>query len=431
MIPMSRVSRIQKLSLVIGVLAATALLYSTPADANEKRFANVMKKFDKDGDGKLSPNEWPRPPGSFRKIDKDGDGFLSKEDFLKHWASQDGGGASNSGGQGGNQGGQRRAGRNGGGRGPIPMIDAHSQVDCHMTEDMLMSRLNQMRISRVLISMRGCKGHDTSDLERRSLDWGRKHPDRISVHLSTKVDGWSFDPMPGNAGGIDAFLSRSRASGFAGMGEVLVQHAAHDHARLSYPELDLSLNEERITTAIGVARDRKWPVILHIELNDNERASKQTLQDLSALLNKYQDTQFVLIHMGQASPEEAKFLLENHKNINFLTTHADSLTAFQLKKKQKSGKTSQLGWINLFEEGCKLNQCPSAWNPQWRELVERFSDRFVLGFDNVFPQHWQKPFQIRAGIWRRALKLLPRDVAHNVAHRNAERLWNLPPAKTP
>jgi len=32
-------------------------------------------------------------------------------------------------------------------------------------------------------------------------------------------------------------------------------------------------------------------------------------------------------------------------------------------------------------------------------------------------------------LWRKVLATLPHKTAHNVSHRNAERLWRLPPAK--
>jgi len=44
-----------------------------------------IEKRDKDGDGKISPDEWHKSFHIFNKIDKDGDGFLSAEDFAKHW----------------------------------------------------------------------------------------------------------------------------------------------------------------------------------------------------------------------------------------------------------------------------------------------------------------------------------------------------------
>ncbi len=403
---------------LIWCLMAFVLFWPGSSHANdERKAAKVISKFDRNGDGRLARDEWLKRDGSFDKIDRDGDGFLSAGDFIEHWAAKQSGTA-----------GSQRGSASLPEHAAIPIIDAHSQVDCNVSEELVVGQLEKLGIARVLISIRGCKGRSSKDLEAGIVAWSMRHPDKISPLLSTKVDGWSFDPIPEKAGGVRAFLDRADRQEFVGMGEVLVQHAAHDHARLRYPELALPLGDRRIETAIDLARSRGWPVTLHLELNDNEAASAQTLAGLAALLRRHPETPFLLIHMGQATPDEAQALLQAHVNIHFLTTHADSFTAYLLDKK-KGGGHSQTGWINLFEAGCDLHECPAAWNPQWRDLIVRFPDRFVLAFENVFPAHWEKPYEIRVGIWRRALALLPDDVAHALAHGNAERLWKLPAAR--
>ena len=42
-----------------------------------------IKLYDKNGDGKISPNEWPK--NNFKLVDKNKDGFLTPDDFAKHW----------------------------------------------------------------------------------------------------------------------------------------------------------------------------------------------------------------------------------------------------------------------------------------------------------------------------------------------------------
>ncbi len=56
-------------------------------------------------------------------------------------------------------------------------------------------------------------------------------------------------------------------------------------------------------------------------------------------------------------------------------------------------------------------------------------DRFILAFDNVWEDNWGEYYLSQIRSWRKALGDLPPDAAHAVAHRNAERLWRLPPAK--
>ena len=61
-----------------------------------------------------------------------------------------------------------------------------------------------------------------------------------------------------------------------------------------------------------------------------------------------------------------------------------------------------------------------------RALVIKHPERFILAFDNVLEDHWSDYYLEQVAVWRKALADLPPDVAHALAHRNAERLWHLP-----
>ena len=80
--------------LALSVAFATAADEKTPAAAGEKPKrdpAETIKKLDKDGDGKVSAEEWKAIPTaktdpakaaeSFKKLDKDGDGFVTLEEM--------------------------------------------------------------------------------------------------------------------------------------------------------------------------------------------------------------------------------------------------------------------------------------------------------------------------------------------------------------
>ena len=61
----------------------------------------------------------------------------------------------------------------------------------------------------------------------------------------------------------------------------------------------------------------------------------------------------------------------------------------------------------------------------WKQLIVKYPDRFILGFDNVYVEHWGQFYLDQVALWREALKELPVEVAHAIAHGNAERLWRL------
>lgn len=67
--------------------------------------------------------------------------------------------------------------------------------------------------------------------------------------------------------------------------------------------------------------------------------------------------------------------------------------------------------------------------PKWRSRMEAYPRRFILAFDNVWPANWGTFYLKQAALWQKALAELPPDVAHAMAHGNAERLWKLPPVR--
>lgn len=309
----------------------------------------------------------------------------------------------------------------------IPIVDAHSQIDCTVSEELLLRRLDELGINRVLLSTRGgggrCAGWSSHGLEERTLAMARSHPAKVAALLSMKLDGWAFNEL-----GADSMLKweeRAQGNGYAGLGELLIQHARHEHKNLSFPELDLSFNDVRVAKALEQAKQREVPVILHVELRDNRAKSAETILDIKKLANENKEVNFGLIHMGQASAAQASDLIESSSNIFFITSHADSLVALQLIKRKRNGVIAQQGWTNLFRAGCAIKECPKAWKKDWKNLIVNNPKRFVLAFDNVFVDHWGQMFTVRVNLWRRALSLLPKDVAHKVAYENAVRLWRL------
>ena len=63
--------------------------------------------------------------------------------------------------------------------------------------------------------------------------------------------------------------------------------------------------------------------------------------------------------------------------------------------------------------------------PEWRELIRKYPDRFVIGSDTWINQRWSSYDQLMAG-YRTWLGDLPADLARKVAWANAAGLFGLP-----
>ena len=135
----------------------------------------------------------------------------------------------------------------------ITLIDAHSQIDCNMKSEYLVNRLKELNISKSLISTRwgGCKGN-ASSLEKELLQLSQENPDVIGALLSMKNDGMGKQILKPDV--LEKLNSRSQQRGFTGLGELLIQHAPHNHKQLNYSGLNINLDDERVLFAIDLAK---------------------------------------------------------------------------------------------------------------------------------------------------------------------------------
>lgn len=204
---------------------------------------------------------------------------------------------------------------------------------------------------------------------------------------------------------------------FGAMAEVLMYHAQKGLKRQRAPLVIVYPDDERVQTALNYAIKKNWPFVVHIEFRRAGSLGYGFMTKLEALLMRYPEHPFVLIHMGQLNHVAVRNLIEVHNNIYFIASHSTSIQASPIRVVKKSDDPR----TNMFD-GKHLSA-------DWKQLMIKYPDRFILGFDNVWPEHWGQYYLDQIKVWREAIKELPPDVVHAFTHRNAERLWRLPPLK--
>ncbi len=285
----------------------------------------------------------------------------------------------------------------------LPFIDAHSQFDDDVSGERVIKYLARAGVSQAVLSTRG------KVTTGEFLTFGAAYPDCIVPAVRTK--GRAYDEnQPGYYKQLNEQVSQAA---FKGMNEIILAHAPKgDRAR----EVYLEAATPQVQAAVQQAIAKGWPVVLHYEFRwltqrYGAAARVKRLDELSALLRRYPQHPFALIHMAQLDPPDAARLLAAHANVVFLTSHANPVKV----------SDSAQPWTDMFV-GEELS-------PDWTALLLQYPDRFVFAIDNVWPEDWSEKYVRQVAFWRRALGSLPDDVAHAVAHRNAERLWKLPPAR--
>lgn len=281
---------------------------------------------------------------------------------------------------------------------PPYFIDAHSQIDHQVALELVIRRMDEAGVYRTILSTRGRRSpEDVVALAER-------HPDRIIPAVRTKGRAYQL----GQASYFMELENQVRDVRFRAMAEVLVYHARKGERA---PEVVVEIGDRRIEAALAAALAHKWPFVLHIEFAAlREHARKRFTGGLERVLAAHPEHPFALIHMGQLDAREARRLIEIHRNIHFLTSHASPRVI-----------GSKQPWINMFS-GDELTA-------EWRDLLARYPDRFIFAIDNVWAEHWHDEYLGEVARWRKALGALPAAVARAVAHGNAERLWRLAPKR--
>lgn len=277
----------------------------------------------------------------------------------------------------------------------IPFIDAHSQVDHNTDIEKVVPLMDRAGVARTILSTR---------FQRSSADvvaYAARFPDRITAAVKTKTKHF----MKGRRGFPRVFLDELAQYEFGAMPEIILWHAQKGNRA---GQAIIPPDDQRVQVFLDVAREKGWPVIPHIEFASAGADRAPFMDKLESVMAANRDLSFALIHMGQLDAAETARLIAAHPNVHFLTSHCNPVSA-----------RNNQPWSNLFSG--------NSLKPEWRTLITENPDRFILAFDNVFPEQWGSFFLEQVAVWRRALAELPEAVAHAIAHRNAERLWRLPP----
>lgn len=278
----------------------------------------------------------------------------------------------------------------------IPIIDAHSQVDHNTDIEKVIPLMNKAGVVKTILSTRF--NRSSKDI----ITYSKKNPDRIIPAFKTKTKAF----MKGLSEYKNLIEKEDKSYTFGAMAEVILYHAQKGKkAGLAI----ILPDSQRALDLLEIAKRRRWPFIFHIEFAAAGKYRNSFMTRMESVVEKNPGHTFGVIHMGQLDGDQVRRLVKKHPNLFFIMSHANPVS---LKKTRQP-------WTNMFKG--------DFLKPIWKKLIIEYPDQFVIAFDNVFPEHWGPPYLRAVKYWRSAMSELPEDVAHAIAHKNAERLWQIPP----
>jgi predicted TIM-barrel fold metal-dependent hydrolase len=258
-----------------------------------------------------------------------------------------------------------------------PLIDAHSHLPNGRAIDAYAAAARRHNVSRVvLLGVGGVQKDDSVWIAAAA----RRYPDLVVVGLPVP------DPLaPDAAERVEAELVRT---GARVLGEV--------HIRQVSRKIDRDPSDPAFLKVLAVAARHRVPVVIHDELDD--RATERLERALAA----QRGATIVLAHAGESAPPRIRALLARHPNLMV------DLSGMHFLRRP---------WL-ARETGPLL--------PEWKALIERTPDRFLIGLDVWAARLFEPAMLDRLMTWtRRILGELEPAAAERVAHGNAAALLGL------
>ena len=186
--------------------------------------------------------------------------------------------------------------------------------------------------------------------------------------------------------------AQAAADAFDGIGEVHVNNWGSNI--IGSPQYRFPADSALVAALLALAAEYQLPFSVHMD------AEAESVAQMERLLTANRDGVWLWAHTGHyAEPELLRRLLEEHPNLYCELSYRLSI----------SGSRTAIA----IDSGGSLRE-------SWRELLEDFPDRFVIGTDLGFAS--PASYAAMIAFWRLILEQLSPRTAARVAYLNAERL---------
>ncbi|HSE94159.1 MAG TPA: TatD family hydrolase [Methylomirabilota bacterium] len=259
-----------------------------------------------------------------------------------------------------------------------PIIDAHSHVSSSKAIDAYAGAAKRHNVKKVvLLGVGGAQRDDDAWITGAA----KKYPDLVVAAVPVP------DPMSATGARMldEALVARrGRVAGEVHVRQVGSRNIDRDPASPAFGRV------------LEIVAKHGVPLVIHYELTDQATAA------LDRALAAHPKATVVLAHAGEGPPARVQGLLERNANLMV------DLSGMHFQRKPA-----------LATETGPLDR-------DWKTLIEKMPDRFLIGIDVWSPRLLEPVMLDRLMKWtRRILGELPPDAAESVAHRNAARLFRI------
>ena len=288
--------------------------------------------------------------------------------------------------------------------GRLPLIDAHEHIIPGLAAETIITLMDQAGVQKVILMANRIESFRPMGWEDALvLEAYEKYPQRIIPFLTTVRRGGILQR---DSAFFVKYAERQLKTGkFKGMGEFMVKHyAISSTPDIEAPEISVPADSPWMQEMMRLGAKYNVPLIIHME------TTAETVAALERALLANPNTRVIWAHqnpvkMGggpeaqyarQADPNQVAILLDKYPNL-----FADIALGYETRFFRLEDRKLPQGWKNLYE---------------------RYNDRFVIGLDLAVSVMWERGYLRRANVIRGWLSQLSSDTASKLAYENIERI---------
>lgn len=280
------------------------------------------------------------------------------------------------------------------------MFDAMAQTDQWLDGDAAVRTARANGVTGIALFARV---HKKQDGRRLVQAMAEKNPDFIVVG-SPKLFDMRRDLDSSFVSDVVSGVSKHR---YAFVGEILYSHGDKSGGEVTATgERYIDPTRSETARLIAQLKSEHVPVMTHWEVYDWVR----DWPNFDKLYSQHPDQIFVWPHVGFGTVQQAATVLDQHPNV----------WATLSKKEKEEANLADLDKEDNI--GPPVIDACNVLAPEWKGFMIRFRDRLLFATDAHMSRRWVKYSSI-VQRWRAILGQLPKEVAEDIAYRNATKLY--------
>ena len=305
----------------------------------------------------------------------------------------------------------------------VPVIDFHTHLQRRVTAEYLIERIDAVGVTRMVLSPLyygdspdGRIVNDGEGSDEQAVDYARRYPDRFIPFVGMQRGEANSSGFWGGNRDTARLLEDTEAKlatgEFFGMGEFMLRFYPYKTSLgivapsdMNYPPFSYAMRKFSDLSA-----KYRAPMIIHAE------AEPKVAEGMQKLFEAHPQAIFVWAHnCGRSSAKSIAEMMGRYSNL-----YAD------LSMMVYSGGPNPQGYGVYWPrrtEWMHLVVDDEGWlQPDMLELFNRFSARFMIGTDTAHARVYEF-YSRRLPRWRKFFAQVSTEAMHDVAYRNAERLF--------